>query len=53
MKLLLDRKEVNPDSRNNDGRTPLQYAAAYGNEEIVKLLLDRKEVNPAPRYGCD
>jgi len=64
--LLLDRKEVNPDSKDPDGKTPLLYAAKGGHEGIVKLLLDRKEVNPdskeigdttpllwAARGGCE
>ena len=46
VKLLLDRKEVNPDSRGYRCRTPLSCAAVGGHEGIVKLLLDRKEVNP-------
>ena len=49
VKLLLDRKDVNPDSRANYGRTPLWCAASGGHEGIVKLLLDRKEVNPDSR----
>ena len=44
MKLLLDRKEVNPDSRDNYGQSPLWCAAEGGHEGVVKLLLDRKEV---------
>ena len=49
VKLLLDRKEVNPDSRDDDGETPLWHAAEGGHENIVKLLLDQKNVNPDPR----
>ena len=49
VKLLLDRKEVNPDSKDNHGQTPLQRAAEGGHEEVVKLLLDREEVNPDSR----
>jgi len=51
VKLLLDQKEVNPDSKDNYGRTPLWCAARGGHEEIVKLLLDRREVNPDSRDG--
>ena len=50
VKLLLDRKEVNPDSRDEYDQTPLWSAAGGGHEGIVKLLLDRKEVNPDSRY---
>ena len=46
VKLLLDRKEVNPDSKENYSTTPLLRAAEGGHEGIVKLLLDREEVNP-------
>ena len=46
MKLLLERKEVNPDSPNKWGEIPLCLAAEGGHEGIVKLLLERKEVNP-------
>ena len=46
VKLLLDRKEVNPDSKDKCGQTPLFCAAEGGHEGIVKLLLDRKEVSP-------
>ena len=49
VKLLLGRKEVNPDSRDGYGRTPLWFAALGGHEGIVKLLLHRKEVNPDSR----
>ena len=49
VKLLLDRKEVNPDSKDKDGKTPLWNAASGGHEGVVKLLLDREEVNPKAR----
>ena len=44
MKLLLERKEVNPDSSDKYGLTPLLGAAKNGHG-IVKLLLERKAVN--------
>ena len=53
VKLLLDRKEVNPDSRDMYDRAPLCRAAKGGHEGIVKLLLDRKEVNPDSRDKYD
>jgi len=53
VKLLLDRKEVNPDSRDNSDQTPLWRAAFGGHEGIVKLLLDRKDVNPDSRDQND
>ena len=49
VKMLLDRKEVDPDSRDESYRTPLLEAALGGHEGVVRLLLDRKEVNPDSR----
>jgi len=47
VKLLLGRKDVNPDTPDTErGRTPLCWAAGSGHEGIVKLLLGRKGVNP-------
>ena len=46
LKLLLQREEVNPESRDNSDRTSLSYAAGCGSEDIVKLLLELEEVNP-------
>ena len=51
-KLPFSRKEVNLDSRGDEGQTPLSRAAEGGHEGIVKLLLERK-ANPdlADNYG--
>ena len=46
VKLMLGRKDVDPDSSNKYGRTPLSCAAENGNEGVVKLLLGRKDVHP-------
>ena len=47
MKLLLGRKDVNPDIPDTwDGRTPLSKAAGNSHEGVVKLLLGRGDVNP-------
>ena len=47
VKLLLERKDVNPNTRDTKyGQTPLVWAADKGHEEIVKLLLGQKDVNP-------
>ena len=46
VKILLGRKEVNPDKPDNGSRTPLSWAADNGHEGVVKILLGRKEVNP-------
>ena len=46
VKLLLGRGDVNPDSLDKYGQTPLSLAAMRGHEGIVKLLLGREDVNP-------
>ena len=38
VKLLLERKEVNPNPYDNDGNTPLSLATEEGHKGIVKLL---------------
>ena len=35
VKLLLEREDVNPDSLDEVGRTPLSYAAGNGHEGVV------------------
>ena len=45
MKLLLDRKEVHPNLREDNGQTLLLCAAVGGHKGIVNLLLDWKQVN--------
>ncbi|OBT54158.1 hypothetical protein VE04_10305 [Pseudogymnoascus sp. 24MN13] len=44
VKLLLERNVI-PDSKNEDGRTPLSKAAGRGHKAIVKLLLERNDVD--------
>ena len=38
VRLLLARDDVDPDSKDNYGRTPLSRATANGHEAVVKLL---------------
>jgi ankyrin repeat protein len=45
MKLLLDTGRVDVNSRDNDGRTPLSYAASRGQEAAMKLLLGTGRVD--------
>jgi len=44
VKVLLGLQEVNPSKPDNDGKTPLSYAAWFGHEGVVKILLGRQEV---------
>ena len=47
MKLLLERKDINPDTPDTKyGQTPLLWAAEQGHEGIVRLLLGRNDVDP-------
>jgi len=41
VKLLLAENSVDPDFKDNNGRTPLSYAASNGQEAVVKLLLEK------------
>ncbi|KAF2824303.1 ankyrin [Ophiobolus disseminans] len=43
---LLKRENVDPDSSDNAGRTPLWWAAKSGRMTVVESLLARKGVNP-------
>ena len=45
VKLLLERKDVDPDLSNKYGRTALSYAAESGRVGVVKLLSQRGDVN--------
>ena len=42
MKLLLARDDVDPDSKNSMGRTPLARAALDGHESMVELLFAKR-----------
>lgn len=45
MQLLIGRDDVNVDSKDNEGRTPLSVAAEEGYEDIVQLLTGRDDVD--------
>ena len=53
MKILLERGDVNSDSSDEDGRTPLFYAAECEHEGIVNILLERGDVDSdsSDKYG--
>jgi hypothetical protein len=44
VKLLVERDNVEADSKENHGQTPLSRAAADGHEAVVKALLARDDV---------
>ena len=44
MSVLLGLSDVEPDTRDNEGRPPLSYAAQMGHYSIVKLFLERNDV---------
>lgn len=44
-RLLLERGDVNANSKDKDGQAPLSWAAAGGHEAVVKLLLEYKCIN--------
>ena len=44
--MLLERNNVNPDTTDEDGRTPLSWAAGGGHKKIVRILFERDDVNP-------
>ncbi|KAI9845534.1 MAG: hypothetical protein M1838_001702 [Thelocarpon superellum] len=44
VRLLVDRDDVEVDSKDQSGQTPLSWAARGGHEAVVKLLVDRDDV---------
>ncbi|EJP61221.1 Ankyrin repeat-containing protein [Beauveria bassiana ARSEF 2860] len=46
--LLLDTDRIDIDTRDNNGQTPLSWAAENGHEAVVKMLLDTGKVDLAP-----
>lgn len=48
--LLLDYK-VDPDPKDQDGRTPLSYAAENGHFAVVRVLLTMPNVDPNSRHA--
>lgn len=53
IRLLLERSDVDPDSKDSDGKTPLSLIVAVGQESIARLLLERSDVEPGSKdqYG--
>ena len=46
VEMLLEKNNVNPDTPDKSGRTPLSWAAQKWEVEIVRILLERNDVNP-------
>lgn len=44
IRILLDTREIDVDSKDVSGRTPLSYAACYGRQAVIKILLDTREI---------
>ena len=47
MKALLEWDDVNPNTPDEGGRTPLSLAGENANEGILRMLLKRSDVYPA------
>ena len=43
-KLLVENYKVNPNSEDNDGRTPLSWAAGNGHKDVAKMLIETGKV---------
>jgi len=43
---MLEREDVNLNTADESGQTPLLLAAEYGQKDIVKMLLERRDVTP-------
>ena len=44
--LLLNKAEIDPNAKNNDGHTPLHMACRHRNKQLVKLLVRDERCNP-------
>ena len=50
---LIRTKRWDVNEQDDQGMTPLMWAARYGHEEVVKLLLEQKHTQPDMRGGQD
>jgi ankyrin repeat protein len=53
VQLLLEREGVDADSKDENGQTPLSWAAAKGHEAVVRLLLERESVDADSKNEYD
>jgi ankyrin repeat protein len=51
VKLLVDTGKVDVDFKDENGRTPLSWAAEEGHEAVVKLLVDTGKVDIDSKDG--
>jgi ankyrin repeat protein len=51
VKLLVRRDDVEADSKDEDGRTPLSWAVEGGHEAVVKLLVERDDVEADSKHS--
>jgi ankyrin repeat protein len=49
VRLLVERDNVEADSKDRDGQTLLSLAAERGHEAVVRLLVERDDVDPDSR----
>jgi ankyrin repeat protein len=45
VKLLLERKDIDINIKDNDGWTTLIFASEYGEIDVIKLLLEREDID--------
>ena len=46
VRILIEDRQVNPNSKDNSGQTPLHLACRYGTIEVIRLLSDVVPVCP-------
>lgn len=51
VKLLLERYDIDANSKDENGRRPLSWAAGSWNKEVVQLLLERANVDANAKDG--
>jgi len=46
VKLLVESPDIDPNSPDINGLTPLSYAANWGREDLVEWFLEHSDINP-------